>query len=105
MSLDNKSTFELTGVLNANAIYSLISISAARKCGRPLETSEFFFAPSRDPELSYVGQCALPSTVLIRVPVVALDGSGNHEEMELFVVDEEFDTDCVLAPGTATFAC
>lgn len=105
MSPDNKGTFELTGVLDANALYSLISISAARKCGRPLETTEFFFARNQEPVLSYVGQFALPSTDLLRLPLFALDGSGTHKEMELFVVDEEFDTDCVLAPGfeAATF--
>ena len=98
-SADNKEPYEFTGVLNAKSVYSLISTSAARKYGQLLESTEFYFAPNKAPELSYVGQFALPSTRLLRIRICALDGSNSHREMELFVVDEEFETDCILASG------
>jgi hypothetical protein len=101
-SAGNKEIYEFTGVLDADAVYSLISQSAARKYGQPLETTEFYFAPNKAPELSYVGQSILPSTHILRLRICALDGSNNHKEMEMFVVDEQLETDCILAPEFQT---
>ena len=101
-SAGNEGTYEFTGVLDAGAVYSLITKSAARKYGKPLETTEFYFAPNKEPELSYVGQFALPSTQFLRVKPCLLDHSYNNREMELFVVDEKLDTDCILAPEFQT---
>ena len=98
-SADDKETSEFTGTLDVNAVYSLITKSAARKYGQRLESTEFYFAPNKAPELSYVGQFALPSTHILRLRICALNDTNSHREMELFVVDDEFEADFILASG------